>query len=117
LSNFWPAGGFKGFIKLQPGGQIRPHRPVHDINNTTINERTRARGLELPEDGVAALILEVDFCRIFGRRGGFKASLNCNRSGELDRTARSTTSTKPQPTSIRRGGGWNGRGMEWRHCF
>jgi hypothetical protein len=37
---------------MQPGGQIRPHRPVADLNNTTINERTRGRGLERPGDGV-----------------------------------------------------------------
>jgi hypothetical protein len=46
---------------MQPGGQIRPHRPVADLNNTTIDERTRGRGLEQPGDGVAALFLEGDF--------------------------------------------------------
>ena len=37
---------------------MRPHRPVADLNNTTINECTRGRGLERPGDGVAALFLE-----------------------------------------------------------
>jgi hypothetical protein len=38
---------------LQPGGQIRPHRPVADLNDTTINKHTRGWGLEWPGDGVA----------------------------------------------------------------
>ena len=46
---------------MRPGGRIRPHRPVADLNNTTINEGTRGRGLERPGDGVAALFLEGDF--------------------------------------------------------
>ena len=46
---------------MQPGRQIRLHRPADDINNTTINERTRGRVLERPGDGVAALFLEGDF--------------------------------------------------------
>jgi hypothetical protein len=66
---------------------------------------------------MAALFLEGDFCRIFGRRVGFKASLNCDRAGELDRTARSTTSTTPQSTSVRGGGGWNGWDMASRLRF
>ena len=48
---------------MQPGGRIRPHRPVADLNNTTINKCTRGRGLERPGDGVAALFLEGDFGR------------------------------------------------------
>ena len=46
---------------MRPGGRIRPHHPVADLNNTTINECTRGRGLERPGDGVAALFLEGDF--------------------------------------------------------
>jgi hypothetical protein len=50
---------------MRPGGRIRPHRPVADLNNTTIkNEQTRGRGLERPADGVAALFLEGDFGRL-----------------------------------------------------
>ena len=48
---------------MRPGGRIRPHRPVADLHNTTINECTRGRGLERPGDGVAALFLEGDFGR------------------------------------------------------
>jgi len=48
---------------MQPGGRIRPHRPVADLNNATINECMRGRGLERPGDGVAALFLEGDFGR------------------------------------------------------
>ena len=33
---------------------IRPHRPVADVNGTTINQCTWGRGLERPGDGVAA---------------------------------------------------------------
>ncbi len=46
---------------MRPSGRIRPHRPVADLNNTTINECTRGWGLERPGDGVAALFLEGDF--------------------------------------------------------
>jgi hypothetical protein len=46
---------------MRPGGRIRLHRLVADLNNTTINEQTRGRGLERPGDGVAALFLEGDF--------------------------------------------------------
>ena len=35
----------------------------------------------------------------------------CDRACELDRTARSPTSTTPQSTMVRGGGVWNGRGM------
>ena len=86
-------------------------------NDITINWRPRWRGLKRPGDGVAASLLEGGFCQIFGWRVGFKASLNCNRAGELDRTAQSMTSTTPQSTSVRGGGGWNGRGMAWRLRF
>ena len=48
---------------MRPGGLIRPHRPVADLNNTTMNEYTQGRGLERPGDGVAALFLEGDFGR------------------------------------------------------
>ena len=41
----------------------------------------------------------------------------CNRADELDRTARSPTSTTPQSTSVHGDGGWNGRGMAWRLRF
>jgi hypothetical protein len=37
----------------------------------------------------------------------------CDRVGELDCTAQSPTSTTQQSTSVRGGGGWNGRGMAW----
>jgi len=86
-------------------------------NDITINWRPRWRGLKRPGDGVAALFLEGGFCQIFGWRVGFKASLNCNRAGELDRTAQSTTSTTPQSTSVRGGGGWNGWDMASRLRF
>ena len=66
---------------------------------------------------MAALFLEGDFCRIFGRRGGFKASLNCDRAGKLDRTAQSMTSTTQQSMSVCEVGGWNSRGMVWRLRF
>ena len=57
------------------------------------------------------------FFQNYGRRGGFKASLNCNRVDEFDRSARSTTSTTQQSTRVRGVGGWNGRGIAWRHRF
>ena len=87
------------------------------LNNTTINERTRGRGLERPGDGVAPSFFEGDFCRIFGRGGGRIEVVICDRVGELDRTTQSPTSTTQQSTSVRGGGGWTGRGMAWRHCF
>ena len=102
---------------MRPGGRIRPHRPVADLNNTTINERTRGRGMERPGDGVATSFLEGDFCRIFGRGGGRIEVVICNRAGELDRTAQSLTSTTPKSMSIRGGGGWNGRDMVSRLLF
>ena len=59
-------GGGGGKIE---GGRIRPQRPVADLNNTTINERTRGRGLERPGDGLATMFLEWDVCRILGGGG------------------------------------------------
>jgi hypothetical protein len=102
---------------LRPGGRIRPHRPVADLNNTTINKRKQGRGLERPGDGVAPSFFEGNFCRIFGRGGGRIEVAICDRAGELDRTARSPTSTTQQSTSVRGVGGWNGRGMVWRLRF
>ncbi len=46
---------------LRPGGRIRPHCPIADLKNTTINERTRGWGLERPGDGVATSFIEGDF--------------------------------------------------------
>jgi hypothetical protein len=57
----------------------------------------------------------VDF--FVGGGGGRIEVAICDRAGELDRTAQSPTSTTQQSTSERGGGGWNGRGMAWRHCF
>ena len=37
--------------------QIRPHRPIADVNITTINERMRGRGLERPGYGFTASVL------------------------------------------------------------
>ena len=52
-----------------------------------------------------------------GGGGGRIEVKNCNRAGEFDCTAQSSTSTTQQSTSARRGGGWNGRGMALRLCF
>jgi hypothetical protein len=109
-------GGQDRGRNLRSGGRIRPHRPVNDLNDTTINERTRGRGLERPGDGVAASFFEGDFDRFFWRGGRIEVAI-CDRAGELDRTARSLTSTTPQSTMVRGGGGWNGRGMAWRLRF
>ena len=46
---------------MGPGGRIRPHRLIADLNNTTINERMRGWGLERPGDGVATSFIEGDF--------------------------------------------------------
>ncbi len=58
---------------LQPGGRIRPHRPIADfLNDTTVNERTRGRGrgLERPGDGVASSFCEGILVEFFGGGGG-----------------------------------------------
>jgi hypothetical protein len=57
-----------------PPGKNKLDRPPpvaspRSPGKTPINERMRGRGLERPEDGVATLFLEGDFCRIFGRGG------------------------------------------------
>jgi hypothetical protein len=72
LGEIRPVGGFVTLAESRWEDQIRPHRPVDDINNnnTTINERMRGWGLERPGDGVPALFLEGDFCRILGGGGG-----------------------------------------------
>ncbi len=53
----------------------------------------------------------------FGGGGGRIVVAIWDGAGELDRTARSPTSTTPQSTSIRGGGGWNGRDMASRLRF
>ena len=58
---------------MQPCGRIRPHLPIADLKNTTINELTRGRGLERPGDGVAALVLE----GYFGRSAEWEVFLTC----------------------------------------
>ena len=68
------------------------------------------RGLERPGDGVASLFLPGDFGQIFGRESRIKVVI-CNQAEKLDRTAQLPTSTTPQSTSARGGGGWNARGM------
>ncbi len=50
-------GGVDKYCILGWGGRIRPHRPIADVDNTTINERMQGRGLERPGYGVAALVL------------------------------------------------------------
>ena len=84
-------GGGIAFI-FRPGGRNQTLRPVSSTDNMTIKRRTTGFGLKRPGDGVAALFLEGDFCRIFGGRGGFKTSLNCNWADEFDRSARSLAS-------------------------
>ena len=92
--------------------------PVDDINNMTINECTWGRGLDRPGDCVAASFLERGFLTNFWAGGGDRIEVTiCDRAGELDRTARSMTSTTQQSTSVRGVGGWNGRGMVWRLRF
>jgi hypothetical protein len=95
LGEIRPAGGFDTLAESRWKDQIRPHRLVDNINNTTINERTRGQGLERPGDGVAVLILEGDFCRIFGRGGGRIEVAICDWAGELDRTTRCQSSKTP----------------------
>ena len=90
---------------MRPGGQIRPHRPVADLYNTAINERMRGRGLERPGDGVVASFCKGILVGFFGKGGGRIEVVICDRAGELDRTAQSPTSTTPQSTSAREGGG------------
>jgi hypothetical protein len=41
----------------------------------------------------------------------------CDRAGKLYHNARSPTSTTPQSTMVRGGGGWNGWGMAWQLRF
>ena len=61
LVEFFGGGGENRVCNLRLGGQIRPHRLFADLNDTTINERTRGRGLERPGDGVATSFFERDF--------------------------------------------------------
>ena len=48
--------------------------------------------------------------KFFGGGGGRKEVAICDRAGELDHTAHLPTSTTPQSTSARGGGGWKGFG-------
>ena len=64
-----------------------------------------------------AFVFRRGFLIIFLARGGRIEVAICDRAGELDRTARSPTSMTPQSTSIRGGGGWNGRDMASRLRF
>ena len=70
---------------MQPGGQIRPHRPVTDLNDTAINR---------PGDGVAAFFYQGILVKFFGGGGGRIEVIICNRADKLDHTARSLTSTR-----------------------
>ena len=54
---FFGGGGLDKYCILGRGGRIRPHHPIADVNNTTINERMRGRGLERPRYGVTASVL------------------------------------------------------------
>ena len=91
-------------------------RPVTTAENMTIKRRTTGFGLKRPGGGVAASFFEGDFGLIFWRGGRIEIAI-CNPAGELDRTARSLTSTTPQSTMVRGGGGWNGRDMASRLRF
>jgi hypothetical protein len=62
-------GGGIAFI-FRPGGRNRTLRPVSSTENMTIKRRTTGFGLKRPGDGVAALFLEGDFCRMFWAGGG-----------------------------------------------
>jgi hypothetical protein len=58
LVEFFGGGGGKDRGRnLGWGGQIRPHRPVADLNDTTINEHARGWGMERPGYGVTASVL------------------------------------------------------------
>jgi len=58
MVEFFGGGGEDRGRNLRPGGRIRPHRSVADLNDTAINERTRGQGLERPGDGVATSFLK-----------------------------------------------------------
>ena len=49
-------------------------------------------GAESPREWRSGCVLWCAFFRNYGRRGGFKASLNCVRADEFDRSARSLAS-------------------------
>jgi hypothetical protein len=71
LVNYFGGGGGGGIevaIRNRMGELDRTARSL--LNNTTINKSTRGRGLEQLGNGVAALFLPWDFCRIFRRGGG-----------------------------------------------
>ena len=61
FDNIFGEGGLDRGRNLRPSGRIRPHHPVADLKNTTINERTRGRGLKGRGDGVAPSGFEGDF--------------------------------------------------------
>jgi hypothetical protein len=93
-------------------------RPVTTAENMTIKRRTTGFGLKRPGGGVAASCFEGDFDQIFQRGGGGRIEVAIwDGAGELDRTTWSPTSMTPQSTSIRGGGGWNGRDMASRLLF
>jgi len=54
---FRRGGGWDRGCNLGWGGRIRLHRPVADLNDTTINEHTRGWGMERPGYGVTASVL------------------------------------------------------------
>jgi hypothetical protein len=44
LIEFFGGGGENRGLNLRSGGRITPHRPVNDLNDTTINKCTRGGG-------------------------------------------------------------------------
>jgi hypothetical protein len=66
LVQFFGGGGEDRGRFMQPGGRIRPHRPVTNLSNTTINKHMRGWGLDRPGDGVASLFCEGISVKFFG---------------------------------------------------
>ena len=63
------------------------------------------------------IVFRTGFWSIFSAGVGRIEVAICDQAEEIDRTARSPTSATPQSTSVRGGGGWNGRGTAWHLHF
>jgi hypothetical protein len=71
-------------------------------------------GAESPRERRSGCVLWRAFFRNYGQRGGFKASLNCHRADEFDRSARSLASKTWQSISVRWGMSSDGQGkVQW----
>ena len=96
LGGIFDAWGGGRHGQLVTGRSISMGPPALTPKKHHNQPRLGSVGAESPRERRSGCVLWRAFFRNYGQRGGFKASLNCHRADEFDRSARSLASKTAQ---------------------